>query len=184
VRKKLPERETSAMANVKIRPAVRDDLPRLTEIYNYYIINTPITFDLVPVTVKQRARWFDEHAGTKRYRMFVAQDAGRVVGYACTGPFRGKAAYDTSVETSIYCADEATGRGIGAMLYRVLFDALKNEDIHRLLAGITLPNDASIKLHRSFGFTEVGIFSECGRKLDRYWDVVWMQRPLRLGTVP
>jgi len=70
------------------------------------------------------------------------------------------------------------------MLYRVLFDALKNEDIHRLLAEITIPNDASIELHLKFGFTEVGVFSECGRKLDRYWDVVWMQRPLRLGTVP
>jgi len=85
------------------------------------------------------------------------------------------------VETSIYCAPEATGRGIGAMMYQVLFDALKNEDIHRMLAGITLPNDASIRLHRRFGFTEVGVFSENGRKLDRYWDVVWMQRPLRLS---
>lgn len=172
------------MAELKVRPAMRCDLPHLTEIYNYYIVNTPITFDLKPMAVKQRARWFDEHAGAKRHRMFVAEDGGRVVGYACTGPFRDKAAYDTSVETSIYCAHDATGRGIGAMMYRVLFDALKNEDINRLLAGITLPNDASIKLHRRFGFTEVGMFSECGRKFGRYWDVMWMQRALRLGTVP
>ena len=183
-RKKLPERESSVPAEIKIRAAERDDLPRLTEIYNHYIVNTPITFDLKPFSVHQRARWFDEHAGTKRYRMVVAEDTGRVAGYACTGPFRDKAAYDTSVETSVYCAHDATGRGIGAMMYRALFDALKNEDIHRLLAGITIPNDASIKLHRRFGFTEVGVFSECGRKLDRYWDVVWMQRPLRLDTVP
>jgi len=182
-RKKLPERATSVLADVKIRPAERGDLPRLTEIYNHYIVNTPITFDLKPFSVHQRARWFDEHAGTKRYRMVVAEYAGRVAGYACTGPFRDKAAYDTSVETSVYCAHDATGRGIGAMMYRALFDALKNEDIHRLLAGITIPNDASIKLHRRFGFSEVGVFSECGRKLDRYWDVVWMQRPLRLDTV-
>jgi len=169
------------MAEAKIRPAARGDLPRLTEIYNYYIVNTPITFDLKPLLVEQRTRWFDEHAGNGRYRMFVAEDAGRVVGYACTGPFRDKAAYDTSAETSVYCAHDATGRGIGAMLYRALFAALKNEDIHRLLAGITLPNDASLKLHRRFGFTEVGVFSENGRKLGRYWDVVWMQRPLRLA---
>jgi len=183
-RKKLPERESNVPAEIKIRAAERDDLPRLTEIYNHYIVNTPITFDLKPFSVHQRARWFDEHAGTKRYRMVVAEDTGRVAGYACTGPFRDKAAYDTSVETSVYCAHDATGRGIGAMMYRALFDALKNEDIHRLLAGITIPNDASIKLHRRFGFTEVGVFSECGRKLDRYWDVVWMQRPLRPDTVP
>ena len=169
------------MAEVKIRPAVRDDLPRLTEIYNYYIINTPITFDLEPVTVEQRTGWFEEHTGSKRHRMLVAEDAGRVVGYACTGPFRNKAAYDTSTETSIYCTNDATGRGIGAMLYRALFDALKNEDINRLLGGITLPNEASIKLHHKFGFTEVGVFTECGRKFDRYWDVVWMERPLRLS---
>lgn len=169
------------MAAVKIRPAVRDDLPRLTEIYNYYVVNTPITFDLEPVTVESRTRWFNEHSGTKRHRMFVAEDAGRVVGYACTGQFRDKAAYDTSTETSIYCAHDATGRGIGAMLYRVLFDALKNEDINRLLGGITLPNEASVALHRKFGFTEVGVFTECGRKFDKFWDVVWMERPLRLA---
>ena len=68
------------MADVKIRPAVRDDLPRLTEIYNYYIVNTPITFDLQPWTVEQRVGWFDEHTGTKRHRMIVAEDAGRVAG--------------------------------------------------------------------------------------------------------
>ncbi len=169
------------MADMSVRPAVRADLPRLTEIYNYYVINTPITFDLKPFTVEERARWFEEHAGTARHRLFVADIAGRVVGYAYTGPFRDRAAYDPSVETSIYCAHDATGRGIGAMLYRTLFDALKDEDIHRLLAGITLPNEASIKLHRKFGFTEVGVFSECGRKFDRYWDVVWMQRPFRLA---
>ena len=108
------------MAEVKIRPATRDDLPRLTEIYNYYVVNTPITFDLEPVTVEQRARWFAEHSGTKRHRLFVAEDAGLVVGWAGTGPFRDRAAYDTSVETSIYCAHDAKGRGIGAMMYRVL----------------------------------------------------------------
>lgn len=169
------------MADVRIRPATRDDLPRLTEIYNYYVINTPITFDLEPVTVEQRARWFDEHTGSKRHRLFVAVDAGLVVGWAGAGPFRDRAAYDTSVETSIYCANDAKSRGIGAAMYRVLLDALKNEDINRVLAGITLPNEASIKLHRKFGFTDVGVFTECGRKFNRYWDVVWMERPLRVA---
>jgi phosphinothricin acetyltransferase len=160
---------------------MRDDLPRLTEIYNYYVINTPITFDLAPVTAEGRARWFEEHAGTKRHRLFVAEDGGRVVGWAGTGPFRDRAAYDTSVETSIYCAHDATGCGIGATMYRVLLDALRNEDINRVLAGITLPNDASIAIHRKFGFTDVGVFTECGRKFGKFWDVVWMERPLRLA---
>ena len=169
------------MADVNIRPATRDDLPRLTEIYNYYVVNTPITFDLEPVTVEQRARWYDEHTGGHRHQLFVAEDNGLVVGWAGTGPFRDRAAYDTSVETSIYCANDAKGRGIGAMMYRVLLVALRNEDINRVLAGITIPNEASIKLHRKFGFTDVGVFTECGRKFDRYWDVIWMERPRRLA---
>jgi phosphinothricin acetyltransferase len=168
------------MDDVKVRPATRADLPQLTEIYNHYIVNTPITFDLKPVTVAERARWFEEHAGTARHRLFVAEIEGTVVGWAGTGSFRDRAAYDTSVEMTIYCAPDATRRGIGASMYRVLFEALKNEDINRLLAGITLPNDASVKLHRRFGFTNVGVFTECGRKFDRYWDVIWMQRPLLL----
>ncbi len=168
------------MEDVKIRPAVRDDLARIVEIYNYYVINTPITFDLAPFKSEQRVKWFEEHAGTARHRLFVAEDAGQIVGYAGTGQFRDKAAYDTSVETTIYCAHDALGRGIGSMLYRTLFDALKNEDINRILAGITLPNEASVAMHRGFGFTDVGVFSENGRKFERYWDVVWMQRPLRL----
>ena len=169
------------MDDVNVRPATRADLPRLTEIYNHYVINTPITFDLKPVTVEDRVRWFEEHAGGARHKLFVAEIAGTVVGWAGTGTFRDRAAYDTSVEMTIYCAPDATRRGIGAAMYRVLFDALKNEDINRLLAGITLPNEASVKLHRRFGFTEVGVFTECGRKFERYWDVVWMERPLRLS---
>jgi phosphinothricin acetyltransferase len=169
------------MSDMKIRPANRDDLPRLTEIYNYYVINTPITFDIDPVTVDQRARWFEEHTGGKRHQLFVAEDNGLVVGWAGTGPFRDRAAYDTSVETSIYCANDVKGRGIGAKMYRVLLDSLKNEDINRVLAGITLPNEASLAIHRKFGFTEVGVFTECGRKFDRYWDVIWLERPLRLA---
>jgi phosphinothricin acetyltransferase len=169
------------MAEVSIRPVRRDDLPRINEIYNHYVINTPITFEIEPVTVETRAKWFAEHTAGDRYRMFVAEDAGTIVGYACTGPFRERAAYVTSVEATIYLAHDVTARGIGTVLYRVLFDAVRNEDINRLLAGITLPNEASVAIHRKFGFTPVGVFSENGRKFDRYWDVAWMQRPLRLA---
>ena len=168
------------MGDIRVRPAMREDLGRIVEIYNYYVINTPITFDLEPFKTEQRIKWFEEHAGTKRHRLFVAEDAGEVVGYAGTGQFRDKAAYDTSVETTIYCAHEVLRSGIGSMLYRTLFDALKDEDIHRILAGITIPNDASVEMHRRFGFTDVGVFIENGRKFDRYWDVLWMQRPLVL----
>jgi phosphinothricin acetyltransferase len=167
------------MAEIRVRPALRGDLPAITEIYNYYVVNTPITFDLVPVTPEQRVRWFNEHSDGARYRLLVAEEGARVLGYAGTGRFRDKAAYDTSVETTIYCAHDATGRGIGTLLYRALLESLQNEDLNRLLAGITLPNDASVRLHERFGFKGVGVFTEVGRKFGRYWDVLWMERPLR-----
>lgn len=168
------------MADIVIRPAERSDLARLTEIYNHYVINTPITFDLKPVTVEQRAGWFNNHSDGARYRLFVAEEDGRVLGFAGTSRFRDKAAYDTTVETTIYCAAEATGRGIGSMMYRTLFDAIKDQDIHRIMGGITMPNEASLKLHARFGFKQVAMFSENGRKFGRYWDVCWLERPLRV----
>jgi len=169
------------MAEVTTRAATRADLPRLVEIYNYYIINTPITFDLEPYTVETRTPWFDEHAEVGRHRMIVAVEDGLVIGYATSSRWRSKAAYNPTVEASIYCANEARGRGVGATMYRALFEALKSEDINRVVAGITVPNDSSIGLHKKFGFYEVGTFTEQGRKFGRYWDVTWMERPFKLA---
>jgi phosphinothricin acetyltransferase len=170
------------MPETTIRPANRADLPRLTEIYNYYVINTPITFDLEPLSVEARTPWFEEHSDRGRHRLLVAVEAGNVIGYATSSRFRTKAAYDTTVESSIYCASEATGRGIGSKLYAALFDAIGGEDINRIVAGATIPNDASIALHRRLGFRVVGTFTEVGRKFGRFWDVKWMERPLKIKT--
>jgi phosphinothricin acetyltransferase len=166
------------MAQTLIRPAVRADLPRLTAIYNHYVLTSPATFDLEPLTVAQRTAWFLEHANTGRHRLLVADEEGVVVGYASTSRFRDRAAYDTTVEASVYCAPEAVGRGIGSALYRRLFAAIAGEDVNRIVAGITLPNNASVALHCSFGFVQVGVFSQNGHKFDRYWDVAWFERPL------
>jgi phosphinothricin acetyltransferase len=168
------------MASLRVRPARRSDLPELTGIYNHYIVNTAITFDIEPFTVEQRGKWFDEHADTGRHRLLVAEDRGRVIGFAGTGSFRNKRAYETSVETSIYCAPDSVGRGVGTAMYRELFDAIAREDINRILAGITLPNDASIALHERFGFRRAAVFTQNGRKFGRFWDVAWYERPLRL----
>jgi len=168
------------MADIYIRPAVRTDLPRLTEIYNYFVVNTPVTFDVEPYTVERRGAWFEQFALTGRHRLLVAEDNGVVAGYAGTTRFRPKAAYDTTVETTIYCSLEAAGKGIGSLLYTALFHALAEEDIHRIVAGYTLPNPASAALHARLGFKSIGMFSQVGRKFGRYWDVAWNERPLRL----
>ena len=166
---------------MNIRPATLADLPALTAIHNHYVVNTHITFDVRPFTPAEREPWFHEHSDGARYRMFVAKDDRELLGYACTGRFRPKAAYDTTVEVSIACAPAATGRGVGTSLYRMLFEALAGEDIHRIVAGIAQPNEASGALHARFGFRPAGLFTAVGRKFGKYWDVLWMERPLDLS---
>lgn len=171
------------MADITIRPAVETDLPRLTEIHNHYVANTHITFDVRPYTPEQRLAWFHEHSDGRRYRVLVAESApDGVMGYACTGRFRPKEAYETTVEVSIACRPDATGKGIGRQLYTALFALLAREDIHRLVAGIAQPNPASNALHQRFGFQPIGTFSGVGRKFGKYWDVLWMERPLILPS--
>ena len=110
--------------------------------------------------------------------------SSQIAGYAASSQFRTKPAYDTTVETTIYCAPEATGRGVGGALYAALFDAIRDEDIRVAIAGITLPNDASVALHERFGFHRVGLMPEVGRKFGRYWDVAWFLRELRRESAP
>jgi phosphinothricin acetyltransferase len=166
---------------VAIRPATLEDLPALTNIYNYYVVNTAITFDVQPLTVSERRAWFDDHAATGRHRLLVAVGAdGRRLGYASTSRWRAKPAYDTTVEASVYCDAEVLGGGCGTALYAALFNAIAGEDVRTIVAGVSLPNPASIRLHERFGFRPVGVFHEVGRKFDKYWDVAWFERPLRL----
>lgn len=163
-----------------IRTASPADLPALTNILNHYIVNTPINFDVEPYTVDARRAWFDEHAATGRYRLVVAEEAGEVSGYATTSRWRPKASYGTTVESSVYCRHDACGRGIGTALYRTLFDAIKDEDVHMIVAGATMPNAASVALHERLGFTQVGVFTSVGRKFGQFWDVAWFQRPMKI----
>jgi phosphinothricin acetyltransferase len=163
---------------IEIRRGRPEDLPALTEIYNHYVRETPITFDVEPFSVEGRRPWFEQFTERGRYQIVVAEDGGRVVGYACTLPFRPKAAYVTSVETSIYVADGLLGRGIGTSLYSALFERLPKSEVHRAYAGVTLPNAPSVALHRSFGFRSVGVYHEVGWKLSRYWDVEWVEKDL------
>jgi phosphinothricin acetyltransferase len=159
-----------------IRPARDGDLPAIVAIYNHYIVHTAITFDLEPYTVEARRDWFAQFGDSGRQRLLVAEDGGTLLGYAGTHQFRTKAAYDTTVETTIYCAPDAAGRGIGRALYEELFALVEKEDIHSMIAGITLPNDASVRLHERFGFRPAGVMHAVGRKFGQYWDVGWYER--------
>ena len=164
------------MSGLVTRAARLDDLPRLTEIYNHYVVHSPATFDLEPKTLDQRREWFSQFAEAGRHRLLVAEEDGVILGYAGTMRWRPKPAYDTTVETSIYCAPESVGRGVGGNLYAALFDAIAGENIHRIVAGYVPPNPASAALHERFGFRPVGTFSEVGYKFGRYWDVCWVEK--------
>jgi phosphinothricin acetyltransferase len=162
----------------RVRPATIDDLAQITDLYNHYVLTSPATFDVTPFTVDERREWFGHYADAGRYRLLVADDAGSVLGYCTSSPYRPRAAYDTTVETSVYVRHDAQGRGVGTALYRELFAAIAAQDLHRAFAGITVPNPGSVALHERFGFRSIGRMHEVGRKFGRYWDVEWFEREL------
>ncbi len=164
------------MSTLVIRPVQQSDLPALLAIYNHYIATTAITFDLEPKTLEQRQAWLDTFQPTGRNQCFVAVKDGEPIGWACSGKLREKAAYDTSVETSIYLKAGEHGQGLGRKLYERLFEALSKEDVHRAYGCITVPNEASVGLHLAVGFALVGSFHEVGRKFGRFWDVAWYEK--------
>ncbi len=163
---------------MEIREGRTDDLEQLNDIYNHYVLNAVSTFDIEPTSMDRRREWFTHYASKGRYRLLVADDSGAIVGFATSSRFMERRAYETSVSTSLYCAPNHTGKGIGSALYRALFDAISSEDLHRAYAGISQPNPASVALHERFGFKQVAYFTEQGRKFDRYWDVAWYEKAL------
>jgi len=166
------------MSDISIRRAEPADLSPLLDIYNDYVLNTSITFDIEPRTLAQRQEWLDRVADRGRYQCFVAATGAKPIGWACSAKFKEKEAYATSIETSVYCARGYTGRGIGRRLYAALFESLQGEDVHRAYGGITLPNEASIALHVAMGFRPIGTYREVGRKFGRFWDVALYERAM------
>ncbi|EDX85620.1 acetyltransferase, GNAT family [Synechococcus sp. PCC 7335] len=165
--------------STRIRNFHPSDIEALVHIYNRYIEETTITFDITPHTIEyRREHWMSHYHASGRHRLLVAECDRKVVGYASSSQFRTKAAYDTSVETSIYLDMSFRAKGIGTQLYTALFGALAKEDVHRAYAGITLPNDVSIGIHQKFGFEQVGLFKEVGRKFGKYWDVAWFEKTI------
>ncbi|GAB4521759.1 MAG: GNAT family N-acetyltransferase [Parvularculaceae bacterium] len=160
------------------RDAEARDRPAILEIYNHYVLNAACTFDIEPYTLERRAPWFDQFSAQGPHRLLVAEEGGAVLGYANSMRHRAKAAYDRTVETSIYLHPDWRGRGIAAPLYGALLEAAAAGGAHLAVAGVSLPNPASVALHRALGFEEVGTFPEIGYKFGRYWDTFWMRKLL------
>jgi phosphinothricin acetyltransferase len=162
----------------EVRPGEERDLVALTAIYNHYVTSSHVTFDDVPFSVDERRIWLSHYASTGPHRLLVAEENGEILGYATSSPFRPKPGYRTSVETTVYVASEAGGRGVGNALYTGLFAELAAESLHRAYAGLAVPNQPSRALHLRFGFTPIGVFREVGTKFGRYVDVEWFERAL------
>ena len=159
---------------IRIRTAKEDDLPRLLEIYNDIIIITTAVYDYEPHTIEMRKQWW-EAKKAQGFPVFVAEEDGRIVGFSSIGPFRAWAAYKYSVENSVYVASNARGKGIGKLLIPPLLDASKSLGMHTVIAGIDATNEASIKLHKRFGFEEVAHFKQVGWKFERWLDLKFLQ---------
>jgi len=164
---------------VEIGPGTESDLPAIVAILNYTIANSDATFSSQPVTVAERRDWLERFAPAGPYRLLVARRGNQVLGYAASQPYRDHAGFRETVEVSIALDISSRGQGIGTALYRTLFECLASEPVHVALAGIVLPNDASVALHHKSGFTEVGTFHEYGIKNGRYLSSLWMERLLR-----
>jgi len=161
------------------RVACEADLGAIGRIYAHYVEHTYATFDLEPPDLATwRARW--AAAQRQRQPWLVAEVADRVVGYATTSSHRPKPAYDTTVESTVYLDPGAAGRGVGRALYATALREAAGR-FHVAVAGIALPNPASVALHEALGFTAVGVFEEVGRKFGAWHDVGWWQ--LRLQTL-
>ena len=167
-------------APVKITAGTGDDLAAIVGILNYTAASSIARFETRPVSVAERRDWFGQFAATGPYRLVVARGGDQVLGYACSQRYRDLEAFRETVEASIALDAGRRGQGVGTALYRALFDSLAGEpSVHVALAGIALPNDASVALHRRFGFTEVGTFREYAIKNGQYISSVWMQRLCR-----
>lgn len=155
-----------------IRPATEDDLAAINAIYNRYIVDSHVSFDADPWDMERRREWWGHYRG----RVLVADADGKVVGTAFAGPWRHKAAYATSVETTVVLDPTVVGLGLGTALLSALLDLLAGQGVHRAYAIIALPNDASVALHRKLGYRKIGVLDEVGRKMDRYWSTMLLEK--------
>ncbi len=164
------------MDDVVVRLAVLDDAESIRRIYNYEVERTTHTFDLVPRTLEQQRAWLRERAGA--LGVLVAELDGRVVGFSSLSEYRPRAAYRTSVESSVYVDEAVRGRGVGRRLMRELVELAQSRGFHTMIARVAGGHEASVQLHEAAGFAVVGTEQEVGRKFGGWLDVIVMQRML------
>ena len=171
----------AAIARPDPAPVIRDaapaDLPAILAIHNDAILHSLAIWQERPVDLANRQAWFEERTG-QGYPVLALDLDGALAGYASYGPFRFGSGYDATVENSVYLAAAQRRQGLGRRLMKALIARARAQGRHVMVAGIALPNDASVALHRSLGFTEAGMLREIGRKAGRWLDLMLMQKRL------
>ncbi len=157
-----------------IRSAKPTDLPEMLDIYNDIILHTTAVYSYRPHSLEMRRQWYETKL-KDNYPVFVAEEDGHVTGFSTIGPFRVWPAYKYTVENSVYVAAGSRGKGIGKLLMQPLIDACQERNLHAIIAGIDAGNEASIRLHQSFGFEEVAHFRQVGYKFGRWLDLKFLE---------
>ncbi|MGR5559324.1 N-acetyltransferase family protein [Vibrio fortis] len=163
---------------MEIRTGKLADVSSITDIFNYYIEHSNARFEESPLSLDNRLEWFSQFKPDSRHQIYVAIDNGKLIGFACSQPYRAMAAFDETVEVTVYLAPFIQGKGVGSKLYEKLFGAIQAHGVHRVLSGVALPNEASIALHKRFGFREVGVFNEYAKKNGEYISSMWLEKML------
>lgn len=158
---------------MNIRKAILSDAQAIADIYNEAILNTTATFDTELKSLANREEWLNQHS--EKYPVVVAENEGKVIGFASMTRWSDRAAYDDTAEISIYIDPSYHNKGIGKQLMQAIIEAGKQGGLHCVLSRITQGNDKSIYLHQQFGFRTVGIMQEVGRKFGKLLDVTLMQ---------
>ncbi|BCP59508.1 GNAT family N-acetyltransferase [Streptococcus parasuis] len=161
---------------IEIRNAQVEDAANLVAIYAPYVEKTAITFETQVPAVEDFANRIEKTL--KKFPYLVAVEEGQIVGYAYASTYYARAAYDWTVEMSVYVQKEARGKGIGNLLYTALEEELTARGFKNFLACIALPNPASIALHEKRGYQQVAHFKKVGYKFGTWHDIVWLQKSL------
>ncbi len=153
-----------------IRIAKPDDSASVADIYNHYVTSEIATFEEEPVAPEAMAARIADVTG-RSLPWLVAEVDGSVLGYAYAGPWKTRSAYRFTVESTVYLHQSAMRRGVGAELYGALIAELRAHNVHAVIGGIALPNDASVRLHEKLGFRKIGQFEQVGYKFGQWIDV-------------
>jgi phosphinothricin acetyltransferase len=165
-----------------IRLATGDDATGILAIYAPIVRETAISFEVAPPDVDQIRQRIENTLG--RFPWLVCAGGEQILGYAYASPHRDRAAYQWSVDVSVYVDAQARRSGVGRSLYTSLLNLVDLQGFYNAYAGITLPNPASVGLHEAMGFRLVGIYRSVGYKLGRWHDVGWWHRLVRAPRVP